>query len=94
VLAEMARLLRFGGGALRRPHRSAAPRREGERVVAVADQALYAAKRSGRNGWVNIEAANSGTDGGAVGDFLKTPRIPGDAFGVLASRPPGALVWS
>ncbi len=68
-----------------------------EQVVHLADHALYAAKRSGRNAWVGLEAA-AGVDPGLLGSApaLRIQELVADgSLDVRASLPPGAAVaWS
>ncbi len=65
------------------------------RVVAVADRCLYAAKQSGRNGWVGLGGQADGV--GAVDAFMISPEHVGsrEDLGLAASFPDVArLRWS
>ncbi|HET7434650.1 MAG TPA: two-component regulator propeller domain-containing protein [Thermoanaerobaculia bacterium] len=65
-----------------------------EQVVDLADNALYAAKRSGRDGWVGVEPDGIGDPNAIVQSFRDDPAaaIATRAVRVLSLRP--ALVWA
>jgi diguanylate cyclase (GGDEF)-like protein len=65
-----------------------------EEAVALADLCLYAAKRSGRNAWVGLEATPSAGDLKMADLMAVTDRIQAGDISILTSFPPGTpLDW-
>jgi hypothetical protein len=65
-----------------------------EDAVAWADRCLYAAKRSGRDGWVGL-AAGMGLDPDATAAEMAQPGGPGPGSGleILTSFEPAPITW-
>jgi hypothetical protein len=83
----------FAGG--REPGPGARPRAVGwQEIVAIADLGLYAAKRSGRNRWVGVQAGDAGDPQEISRRFREDPG-PAVASGAVRVRAPeqGELQW-
>lgn len=78
------------------PFAPSQPREVGwEEVVEMADRSLYAAKRSGRNGWVGVESARAEGAAEVAAGFRADPAaaVAGGRVRVAASAGLGGMRW-